>query len=65
MLWHSKRFPQLIAPRYKDFDLVENLVREAHDQGIEVPRVADRLLRESEWGGVPLAPGVGATECRW
>ncbi len=34
--WHSQRFPQLIAPRYKDFDLVENLVREAHGQGIEV-----------------------------
>ena len=36
VVWHSKRFPQLIAPRFKDFDLVENLVREAHDQGIEV-----------------------------
>ena len=36
VVWHSKRFPQLISPRYKDFDLVENLVREAHDQGIEV-----------------------------
>lgn len=36
VVWRSKRFPQLIAPRYKDFDLVENLVREAHDQGIEV-----------------------------
>ena len=34
--WHSRRFPQLVAPRYKDFDLVENLVREAHGQGIEV-----------------------------
>ena len=34
--WHSRRFPQLIAPQYKDFDLVQNLVREAHDQGIEV-----------------------------
>jgi uncharacterized lipoprotein YddW (UPF0748 family) len=36
VVWRSKRFPQLISPRYKDFDLVENLVREAHDQGIEV-----------------------------
>ena len=36
VVWHSKRFPQLISPRYKDFDLVEHLVREAHDQGIEV-----------------------------
>ena len=34
VVWHSKRFPQLISPRYRDFDLVENLVREAHDQGI-------------------------------
>jgi uncharacterized lipoprotein YddW (UPF0748 family) len=36
VVWHSKRFPQLISPRYRDFDLVENLVREAHDQGVEV-----------------------------
>ena len=36
VVWHSQRFPQLVSPRYKDFDLVENLVREAHDQGIEV-----------------------------
>jgi uncharacterized lipoprotein YddW (UPF0748 family) len=36
VVWHSKRLPQLISPRYQDFDLVENLVREAHDQGIEV-----------------------------
>jgi uncharacterized lipoprotein YddW (UPF0748 family) len=36
VVWHSKRFPQLISPRYRDFDLVENLVREAHEQGIEV-----------------------------
>jgi uncharacterized lipoprotein YddW (UPF0748 family) len=36
VVWHSKRFPQLISPRYRDFDLVENLVREAHGQGIEV-----------------------------
>src|SRR5664279_5442777 len=35
VLWHSKRFPQLISPRYRDFDLVENLVREAHEQGID------------------------------
>jgi len=34
--WHSRQFPQAVSPRYKDFDLVENLVREAHDQGIEV-----------------------------
>ncbi len=34
--WHSKRFPQAISPRHRDFDMVENLVREAHDQGIEV-----------------------------
>jgi len=32
VVWHSKRFPQLIAPRYKDFDLVENLGREPNDQ---------------------------------
>jgi uncharacterized lipoprotein YddW (UPF0748 family) len=36
VVWRSKRFPQLISPRYRDFDLVENLVRECHDQGIEV-----------------------------
>lgn len=36
VVWRSKRFPQLISPRYRDFDLVENLVREAHEQGIEV-----------------------------
>jgi len=36
VVWHSKRLPQLISPRYQDFDLVEHLVREAHDQGIEV-----------------------------
>lgn len=34
--WHSKRFPQAIAPRFKDFDMVENLVREGHQQGVEV-----------------------------
>ena len=36
VLWHSRRFPRLISPRYQEFDLVEHLVREAHDQGIEV-----------------------------
>ena len=36
VVWHSRRFPQLVSPRYKDFDLVENLVREAHAAGIEV-----------------------------
>ena len=36
VVWHSQRLPQLISPRYQDFDLVEHLVREAHDQGIEV-----------------------------
>jgi uncharacterized lipoprotein YddW (UPF0748 family) len=36
VVWHSRRFPQLVSPRYKDFDLVENLVREAHAEGIEV-----------------------------
>ena len=36
VVWHSRRFPQLISPRYRDFDLVENLVREAHAEGIEV-----------------------------
>jgi uncharacterized lipoprotein YddW (UPF0748 family) len=36
VLWHSQRFPQLISPRYRDFDLVEHLVREAHAEGIEV-----------------------------
>jgi len=36
VVWHSRRFPDLVSPRYRDFDLVENLVRESHDQGIEV-----------------------------
>ena len=36
VVWHSQRFPQLVSPRYKNFDLVENLVREAHAAGIEV-----------------------------
>jgi uncharacterized lipoprotein YddW (UPF0748 family) len=35
VVWHSRRFPQLVSPRYKNFDLVENLVREAHAAGIE------------------------------
>jgi len=34
--WHSKRFPQAVAPRYSDFDMVENLVREGHEQGIQI-----------------------------
>lgn len=36
LYWHSRRFPQAVSPRYKDFDLVEHLVRAAHDEGIEV-----------------------------
>jgi uncharacterized lipoprotein YddW (UPF0748 family) len=36
VVWHSQRLPKLISPRYQDFDLVEHLVREAHDQGVEV-----------------------------
>jgi uncharacterized lipoprotein YddW (UPF0748 family) len=36
LYWHSKRFPQAISPSYRDFDLVLNLAREAHDQGIEL-----------------------------
>jgi uncharacterized lipoprotein YddW (UPF0748 family) len=36
VVWHSRRFPQLISARYRDFDLVEHLTQEAHDQGIEV-----------------------------
>ena len=36
LYWHSKRFPQAISPRHRDFDMVANLVREGHDQCIEV-----------------------------
>jgi uncharacterized lipoprotein YddW (UPF0748 family) len=36
LYWHSRRFPQAVSPRHKDFDLVENLVREAHAANIEV-----------------------------
>ena len=34
--WHSKRFPQAISPRYKDFDMIESLAREGRSQGVEV-----------------------------
>jgi len=36
LYWKSKKFPQAIAPGYENFDLLENLVREAHAQGIKV-----------------------------
>lgn len=36
LYWKSKRFPQAIAKGYENFDLLENLVREAHAQGIKV-----------------------------
>ena len=36
LYWKSKRFPQAIAAGYENFDLLENLVREAHAQGIKV-----------------------------
>lgn len=34
--WKSKKFPQAIARGYESFDVLENLVREAHAQGIKV-----------------------------
>lgn len=34
--WKSKKFPQAIAKGYESFDVLENLVREAHAQGIKV-----------------------------
>ena len=36
LYWKSKRFPQAIAKGYENFDLLENLVREAHAAGIRV-----------------------------
>jgi len=36
LYWKSKRFPQAIARGYENFDLLENLVREAHAVGIKV-----------------------------
>lgn len=34
--WKSKKFPQAIARGYESFDVLENLVREAHAQGLKV-----------------------------
>lgn len=34
--WQSRRFPQAIAKGYESFDLIEQLTREAHAQGISV-----------------------------
>lgn len=34
--WKSRRFPQAIAKGWESFDLIENLTREAHTQGIKV-----------------------------
>ena len=36
LYWKSKKFPQAIARGYENFDLLENLVREAHAQNIKV-----------------------------
>lgn len=36
LYWKSKRFPQAIAKGYENFDMLENLVREAHAVGIRV-----------------------------
>jgi uncharacterized lipoprotein YddW (UPF0748 family) len=36
LYWKSKKFPQAIAAGYENFDLLENLVREAHAVGIKV-----------------------------
>ncbi|MFB3905679.1 MAG: glycoside hydrolase family 10 protein [Acidobacteriota bacterium] len=36
LFWKSRRFPEAIAKGWGDFDLLENLVREAHAQGIKV-----------------------------
>ena len=36
LLWSSRRFPQLVAPAYRNFDVLEPLARETHDRGIEL-----------------------------
>ena len=36
LYYHSRRFPESIAPRFKDFDPLAAVVREAHKAGIRV-----------------------------
>ena len=36
LYWKSRKFPQAIARGYENFDMLENLVREAHAVGIRV-----------------------------
>lgn len=36
LYWHSKRFPELVHPDFKDFDFVESMTRHAHAKGLKV-----------------------------
>jgi uncharacterized lipoprotein YddW (UPF0748 family) len=69
--WKSKRFPRAIAKGYESFDVLEQLTREAHAQGIKVEAwlvdfaegVNGAAYREHpEWAQLNADGGTTATE---
>ena len=71
IFWKSRRFPQAVAPAYQSFDLIEDLTREAHAQGIRVhiwlcdfvEGINGAAYREHpEWAQLNADGGITSTE---